>query len=330
MIKHKRRPDYWVYYHLGHCTETAFLIDMITNLVRENPCPHQEKSNRGRPPVHSRAKLDFICILMVAWHKTSRDMESDLSVIKIPWASEPVPDHTTLARHLQTISQDWLDTILTKTATLCVAEAGSATGPLGADSSGVETTRYETVTRPLKSEKNFVEMARKAYLKYHVIAILGLQIILESEITTSSISDTTMLPVMLDGMKQQGLSPGPTVFNADRGYDSDYNCGILFEMGMTPNIKQRMTAVNRGKPNRSRAAKLFDKDEYGQRGMIEGIFGGEESKRHQLHCRFIRWDNCCRFGKIRAIAWNLKVLNRLRYARMLGIEIPSYGGTVCP
>ena len=66
MIKHKRRPDYWVYYHLGHCTETAFLIDMITNLVRENPCPHQEKSNRGRPPVHSRAKLDFICILMVA------------------------------------------------------------------------------------------------------------------------------------------------------------------------------------------------------------------------------------------------------------------------
>ena len=52
--------------------------------------------------------------------------------------------------------------------------------------------------------------------------------------------------------------------------------------------------------------------------MIEGIFGGEESKRHQLHCRFIRWDNCCRFGKIRAIAWNLKVLNRLRYARMLG------------
>ena len=85
-----------------------------------------------------------------------------------------------MARHLQTISQDWLDTILTKTATLCVAEAGSATGPLGADSSGVETTRYETVTRPLKSEKNFVEMARKAYLKYHVIAILGLQIILES------------------------------------------------------------------------------------------------------------------------------------------------------
>ena len=51
--------------------------------------------------------------------------------------------------------------ILTKTATPRMDEAGSATGPLGADSSGVETTRFETVTRPIKREKNFVEMARK-------------------------------------------------------------------------------------------------------------------------------------------------------------------------
>ena len=75
-----------------------------------------------------------------------------------------------------------------------------------------------------------------------------------------------------------------------------------YEMGMIPNIKQRTAAANRGKPSRSRAARLFNKDQYGQRGMIKGIFGGEESKRHQLHCRFIRWDNRRRFCKIRAIA----------------------------
>ena len=114
-----------------------------------------------------------------------------------------------MARHLQTIPQDWLDMILTKTATLCMDEAGSVTGPLGADSSGVETIRYDTVTRPFKREKNFVEMARKTYLKYHIIAVLGLQIILESEITASSINDVTMLLVMLGKMKRQGLPPGP-------------------------------------------------------------------------------------------------------------------------
>ena len=67
--------------------------------------------------------------------------------------------------------------------------------------------------------------------------------------------------------------------------------------------------------------------------MMEGIFGGEESKRRQLHCQFIRPDNRPdnrhRFGKIRTIAWNIKVLNRFRCARMRGIEIPSYGTASC-
>ena len=219
--------------------------------------------------------------------------------------------------------------MLARAARLCMAEAGGATGPLGADSSGVETTRYGTVVRPLKREKDFVEVAQKAYLKYHIVAVLGLQVILESEITPGNVNDMTMLPPMLGEMGRQGLSPGPSVFHADRGYDSNHNCQILFEMGIIPNIKQRGGAVNRGKPYRSRAAKIFDGKAYRQRGMIEGVFGGEESKRHQLHCRFILPDNRRRFGKIRAIAWNIKVLNRLRCARIRGIEIPSYGTASC-
>ena len=60
--------------------------------------------------------------------------------------------------------------------------------------------------------------------------------------------------------------------------------------------------------------------------MIEGVFGAEEAKRHQLHCRFIREDNRLRFAKIRAIAWNIKVLNRFECASKLWIPIPTYGG----
>ena len=194
-----------------------------------------------------------------------------------------------------------------------MAEADGATGPLGADSSGVETTRYETVVRPLKRKKDFVEIAQKEYLKYHIIAILELQIILESGITQSNINDVTMLPPMLYKMRRRHLLPGPSVFYADRGYDSNYSCQILFEMRVTPNIKQRSSSVNRGKPYRSKAAKIFD-EKCRQHGIIEGIFGGEESKRHQLHCRFIIPDNRRRFCKIRTIIWNIEVLNRLRYS----------------
>ena len=89
-------------HHLGHSSETSFMIDTVANLVRRHPCSRQEASNRGRPPVHSKDKLDFICILIVAWHKTSSYIESDLSVIKLPWwHGESVPDHTTISRHLQ-------------------------------------------------------------------------------------------------------------------------------------------------------------------------------------------------------------------------------------
>ena len=77
--------------------------------------------------------------------------------MRTPWDNEPVPDHTTLVRHLQTIPKDWLDRILAETARCCIIAAGRATGPLGADSSGVETTRYEAVTRPNKKERDFVE-----------------------------------------------------------------------------------------------------------------------------------------------------------------------------
>lgn len=58
--------------------------------------------------------------------------------------------------------------------------------------------------------------------------------------------------------------------------------------------------------------------------MIEVIFGAEEAKSHQLHCRFTKLANTRRFGKIRGIAWNLKVLNRLICARDLGIPTPLY------
>ena len=59
---------------------------------------------------------------------------------------------------------------------------------------------------------------------------------------------------------------------------------------------------HRGKPYRSRAAKMSGEGEYHRSGVIEGIFCGEESKCHQLHCRFTRPDNRRQFGKIRTIA----------------------------
>ena len=154
---------------------------------------------------------------MVADSNTYRGVESDLRGMRTPWDSEPVPDYITLVRHIQAIPADWLDLIVAETARRCIKEAGEAADPLGADGSAAETTRYEYVERPSREERGFVETRQKTYWKYHITAILGLQIVLAAFTTPSNINDTTMLPVMLAEIRRRGFGFVGGFFDGDKG-----------------------------------------------------------------------------------------------------------------
>ena len=58
---------------------------------------------QGPAPDSFQAKLDFVCLLMMADNNTYRGIESDLRDMLTPWNNEPAPDHTTPVRHIQTI-----------------------------------------------------------------------------------------------------------------------------------------------------------------------------------------------------------------------------------
>ncbi len=49
----------------------------------------------------------------------------------------------------------------------------------------------------------------------------------------------------------------------------------------------------------------------------------KESKDHNLHTRFRKKENRERWWVIIAIGWNLRVLNRLRCTKELGMEVKS-------
>lgn len=235
MGEHARRPNCWACCRPGHSSETPFMVDTVASLVRGRPCPRQGKADRGRPPVHSGDKPDFIRMLMVAWNETARDMEGDLHVTSMPrWNGEPVPDHATTSRHPQAIPHGWLAAMPAGTAGPCMAGADGAAGPPGADSSGAETAGYGTVVRPLKKEGDFVETAQKAYLKHRTVAVPGLRVMPESETAPGNVNDAAMLPPMPGGTGRQGPSPGLPAFHADRGYDSSHNCQVPFGMGICP------------------------------------------------------------------------------------------------
>jgi hypothetical protein len=265
---------------------------------------------------------------MVVLSLTVRDAENLVPRLNLPppWAGEPCPDHSTIHRAYQNIPASYLDSILGRAALLCVAESGWRTerGMLAADSTGVETDRYESAMKPSRGKKAGFEKTRTlTYLKYHVVVVLDYLIILKAVVTASRCADSPTLRAMLGSFTAM---PG-AVFNADRGFDAESNFERVYELGMRPNIKQRQELKGkrgRGRPRphfRSRARRDFSPERYRFRAMVEAIFGAEEAHAHSLHTRFRKKENQEKWGIILATGWNLKVLNRLRCAKSLGIEV---------
>ena len=79
MTGHKRRPGYWQYYKSYRKNDPDFLRRVTLALIMANPHPAEEKrSNRGRKPAHSRAKMDFLCLVKTARHLSFRDVLGEL------------------------------------------------------------------------------------------------------------------------------------------------------------------------------------------------------------------------------------------------------------
>ena len=335
--QHNRRTGYWTYYEISQRALPDFIDCTIYDMINQYPHPDRETSDRGAPQIHSREKLDFLCFKMTTDNDTYRDAMRAAREYRHVW-NEPLPSHKIIVDHMKTISPEWLDLILARTAFLCLEALviSNATAPLGCDSSAFQTTRYTYRENKNTTLDNFMGSAPsvtaiKEYLKYHITAILGHQIILSAITTPSNVHDSTMLPVMLNLIQKHGFYFYGRDFIADRGYDAEENFIIILLMKMIPIIKQRQYSKKKKNPAmdpktcREASAHLFSPSRYSTRALIEGVFGAEETKRHQLHCRFLLEETRTNFSKFRAIAWNLGVLHRFNCANRLGIPIPSYG-----
>jgi IS5 family transposase len=254
--------------------------------------------------------MALICVLNVILGISYRNMESLLHMLRLPW-QEPIPDHSTIHEAFKHISEAYLNRVLSKTAALCIAESGWVKGVVAPDSTGVKTDRYQTVELKMQKTRKVIT------LKWHVVAILDYNIILTSKITDGNVNDSRIGASMLGRLPRLEGS----VFDADRGYDSNRNCMLAYERGMKPNIKQRKTGgANKGLRFRKKAALEFDVEIYHFRGLVEGVFGALEVERGlETRCRLKLMQG--RWGLALACGHNLGVLNRLRVARQLDVEL---------
>lgn len=307
--KHKRRDRYWQLYDLACARELSAVISELTGLVDQQGDPWP-KSNRGRPLVHSPRKMAVICVLCVILGLSYRNMQSLLNMLKLPW-SEPVPDHSTIHDAFKRIPEEYFKQLLEKTAQLCIAQSGWTRGVVAPDSTGVETDRYQTVEIKMKKTR------KRIIVKFHVIAILDYNIILAAKVTSKYAGDSPTFRQLFSILPQMEGS----VLDGDKAYDSDHNCRLAYEKGMKPNIKQRKTqGTNRGLRFRKKAAEEFDKALYRFRGLVEGIFGAQETGNGlRTRCRLGRMQR--KWGLALSVGHNLAVCNRLRCARQLSIEL---------
>ena len=87
-----------------------------------------------------------ICILMVVFGLTYRDMQNTVPSLNLPWNNEPYPDHTWIARTLKKIPLKYLEDILTRSAYMYLKESGCKKEELlllASDSTSIETDRYD-------------------------------------------------------------------------------------------------------------------------------------------------------------------------------------------
>ena len=281
---------YWRIYHLAHTRKAAAFQRSLLKTIRRMGSPWSPRPirGRGRLPTHSWEKVVFLIAFMVHLDCPLRAMESLASTLRLPW-HEPIPDHTTLQRAMKNLPKDYLERLLAETVKSCIHIAGwnREEGLLAADSSGVETARYEGAEIACRRRR------RRRHLTLHITAILDLMVITAVQATSSRTKDSPTLRRMVKQMERTGIAEEVFggLFNADKAYDADENCrliyGLIYGLGSQPNIKQRETkGRNRGKRFRRRAAEEFNPHVYRFRGLVEGIFGAYEVRMHGLHTRF--------------------------------------------
>ena len=169
------------------------LIKNIVLLVKEYPPVRpKKKSTSGKKPIHSWEKLVCICILMVVFGSTYRNIQNVVPSLNLPW-NEPYPDHTWISRTFKKIPLIYLECILLSSAYLCLKESDWLKGILASDSTGVETDRYDYEVRLVKSKRKFEKILVKQYLKWHVTAILDHLIILSTRLTSKKTHDSPVL-----------------------------------------------------------------------------------------------------------------------------------------
>lgn len=290
MPTHTRASGYWKSYHASKANEKLQVFRLCRRLVRKLGSPWQV-AKRGRPPEHQPEEYAVIAIYRKHFCMSLRVAEGDT-----PFILSKRVDHSDIWWALQRMPVGYVDRAIELLFELIIELFPPDF--FIPDASGVQTDRYRKRKRPrlrpndkpppnrLKGrEKRPSEEREHVTLKLHLLIGYcrepGLLPILKARITRGYAHDSPQLKHLVGKFKGEGEP-----FPADAGYDSTDNYLLVKGHGFIPVIKLR-----KGEPKgliRREMSKSFDmnREIYRYRGLIEGVFGGTETKYgNRTRCR---------------------------------------------
>lgn len=319
-----RSKGYWRSYHASKANEKRQVFGLCKQVAKKLGPPWQV-SGRGRPPDHMPEEYAAVAIYRKHFHMVLRVMEGDT-----PFVLGRRMDHSTIWWGLQRIPVEYVDRAIQLLFGLTVALFPPDI--FIPDATGVQTDRYRKRKRPKLRpkgkpppkwrrgrEKRPPEERELVTLKLHLLIgyckEAGLLPILRARVTRGHAHDSPQLKPMVGKIKGEGEP-----FLADKEYDSNDNYVLVKKHGFVPVIKLR-EGTFRGwvRQEMTRSFKLHKKI-YKYRGLIEGVFGGTETKygnRTKCRCHGSRRIDCL----LMVVSHNLRTYMRTLALKRLKIFI---------
>lgn len=319
-----RSPGYWKSYHASKAYEKGQVFNLCKRVVKRLGPPWRI-SKRGYPPDHMPEEYAAVGIYLKHFKMVFRAAEGDT-----PFILGKRMDHSVIWWGFQRISVLYLEMAIQLLFEL-IAEFFPPDIFI-ADATGVQTDRYRKRKRPglrpkdkpppkwrRGCEKGPSEEWEHITLKLHLLIGYcvgpGLLPVLRARVTRGHAHDSPQLKYLLGKFKGRGEP-----FPADAGYDSTENYILLKGRGFIPVIKLR-----KGEPKgllRREMAESFElhRDIYRYRGLIEGVFGGTETKYgNRTRCRLRRFRriDCL----LMVVSHNLRTYMRALALRELGFFV---------
>jgi len=263
-----KKEGYWKKYNRKFSDfDVKKILRFLIELADEIGEPFEKKSARGRSFKLSPTQYVALYILMVFFDMSLRDLELWSEAL----LGEHI-DHSTFGKAFERIPEEYLKKYLKKLRDKIKDKLGDKDFVYLADATGVKLDRIykDTISGNKKTKINAhdkLSILSEYYPDASVICISA------GEWRAGYSYDS---PSLVNILSSIDVIQGKYLY-ADAGYDG-YSCYYLcFKKGLIPIIKQRKY-IARG--IRRKALEIFSKDLYkANRGIVEGIFGGLETKR---------------------------------------------------